>query len=240
MAASSITPSAFSMNNLCDELILYIFKYLDVPDLLAASRTSHRLRSLSTDPILHNHRRRTASLLLSAHLPFRPPLSALLPPTSTIYLTTTHVAARTLSRALVAIKLNRCLSRRPSAASLIDKGVLPRECYAKAGRGAMEGEVGLLGVGWGIVEARRKVEKERVKDGLRVWIGRMAGRIQSGGVQSGGCGVWGMVWRFSRGERGRSGRERDDGARMDSVEPGRSRVGGLRRFWEGMAEKAGQ
>ncbi|KAF2239749.1 hypothetical protein EV356DRAFT_499967 [Viridothelium virens] len=233
MAAPKTAATRFSLNDLCDELLLNIFHYLDVPDLLTASRTSRRFRKLSTDPILHAQRRRLATQRLSVRLPARPPLSSLLPPSSTIYLTTTHVAARTLSRALVAIKLNRCLSRRPSAASLIDKGVLPKECFVRE-KAAGGDEAVRSGVAWGIVEARRRVERERVKDGLRVWVGRMAGKIQSGRVERTGCGVWSMVWRFSRGERGR--RERERSARREEAIPGRSRVGGLRRFWEEIAE----
>jgi hypothetical protein len=38
MAASSKASPAFSLNDLCDELLLSIFDFLDVPDLLAASR----------------------------------------------------------------------------------------------------------------------------------------------------------------------------------------------------------
>ncbi|KAI9666145.1 MAG: hypothetical protein M1821_004080 [Bathelium mastoideum] len=273
MAASNPARPRCTLNDLCDELLLDIFHYLDVPDLLATSRTSHRLRTLSTDPILHAHRIRLASHRLARRLPRRPPLQALLPPVSAIYLTTTHVAARTLSRALVAIRLNHCLRRRPSAAALVDKGVLPGECFVRErrsgygrggnsggkgkgkGRGiAGAGGVGMgagggtgegrgegdvvrnTGVAWGIVEARRRVERERVKDGLRVKVARMARKIQTGRVEGrGACGgVWSMVWRFSRGEKGRGMREKEKGG--EEVSPGRTRVGGLRQFWEGMAE----
>ena len=43
MAASSIAAAGFSLNDLCDELLLNIFHFLDVPDLLAASRVSEKL-----------------------------------------------------------------------------------------------------------------------------------------------------------------------------------------------------
>lgn len=79
------------------------------------------------------------------------------------------------------------------------------------------------------------MERERVKDGLRVWVGRMAGRIESGRVQRSGCGVWGMVWRFSKGDKGR--RAQETTLRAEESVPGRARVGGLRKFWEGMAEE---
>ena len=202
-------------------------------DSASIVQTSRRFRALSTDPFLHARRLRVASQRLSIRLPARPPLSSLLPPSSTIYLTTTHAAARTLSRALVAIKLNRCLSRRPSAASLIDKGVLPEECFVRDKGGRGNEAIG-TGVAWGIVEVRRRVERERVKDGLRVWVGRMAGRIQSGRVERSGCGVWSMVWRFTKGEKGC--REKGK-VRSEDSSPGRTRVGGLRRFWEEMAER---
>jgi hypothetical protein len=195
-------------------------------------QTSRRFRKLSTDPVLHYHRIRQASHRLSHRLSARPSLASLLPPASSIYLTANHVAARTLARALVAIKLNRCLRQRPSAASLIDKGVLPSECFVRE-KGGASGEAVGIGVAWGIVEIRRRVERERVKDGLRVWVGRMAGKIQARGTRTSECGVWSMVWRFTKGEKERG--EREKGGECEERVPERSRVGGLRRFWEGMA-----
>ncbi|KAL2351297.1 hypothetical protein BJ546DRAFT_1067069 [Cryomyces antarcticus] len=207
-----------SLSSLPDELILHILHHLDIPELLAASRTSHRLRALTTDPLLHAHRRRRAANTLSILLAHRPPLRTLRPPASSIYLSGTHVAARSLFRNLVASRLNRQLARRPSRAELVTRNVLPAECAR--------------GVAGSICTARRRVEREMLMVGLRAWVGRKAEGIRRRGEKE-RVGVRGLAWRFARlgsGVVGIGGERRGaDG------EVGTARVGGLRLFWEGVA-----
>ncbi|KAI9826568.1 MAG: hypothetical protein M1832_006164 [Thelocarpon impressellum] len=231
------------MLTLSDELLLHIFAFLDVPELLSASRTCHRLRHISIDPILHQRRLAAASATLSHQLTHRPSLSSLAPPTSTIYLTRTHLAARALSRSLVAIRLNRSLSRRPSAVSLVKSNILPRECC---------GPDGGYGVGAGcispaLIGARRSVERERVKDRLRQQqVGAAKGRelAQNRGwlaaedadreKERERPSVRHLAARFTRWGRGR---DRDGRKRAVEMGPPRAKVLGLRRFWEGVGRE---
>lgn len=104
---------------------------------------------------------------------------------------TTQISLR-LARNLVAIRLARRLPLRPSAETLVQRGVLPEEC--------VEGTVAP-----GLVAKRRAVERERLKDGLRRWVG----------------GVW-------RGEV----RERAEGVKKSEEKTGVGRVWRLKRFWE--------
>jgi hypothetical protein len=87
------------------------------------------------------------------------------------------------------------LPLRPSAEALVQRGVLPGEC--------VEGSVAP-----GLVAKKRAVERERLKDGLRRWVG----------------GVW-------KGEV----RERGEGVRKFEESRGVGRVWKLRRFWERMS-----
>ncbi|KAI9759245.1 MAG: hypothetical protein M4579_002454 [Chaenotheca gracillima] len=170
MEATSKPP--LSLLNFCDEVLLNIFEFLDIPELLNTSRTCHHLRSIALDPLLHRTRLHEASNRLSQSLALRPPLASLQPPTSTIYLTSTHQAARTLSRRLIAGRLNRSLSRRPSASDLVGCNILPGECCAHdkaTGQIVWGGTWGVV-VAPGLVGARRKIERERVKDRLRRWL----------------------------------------------------------------------
>lgn len=64
-------------------------------------------------------------------------------------------------------KLGRKLERRPSIRSLVELNIIPEECAAtKRGSGAW--------VSPRLVETRRKVIKEGLKDGLRAWVERRA------------------------------------------------------------------
>ena len=161
-------------------------------------------------------------------LPRRPPLYKLQPPVSTIYLTRTHVAARKLHWSLVCIRLSRQLSRRPKLSSLISENKIPHEC-CKYDRNSGEFVLG-TGVAGALVERKRRVEREQIKEGLRVWLDRKARDIKSR-TKEGGVGV--MVWRFSRkmklGEL-----NNDDAVLTTRPQKDSTRVAGLRRFWEGL------
>ncbi|KAI9706621.1 MAG: hypothetical protein M1836_003630 [Candelina mexicana] len=236
--ASNIGPS-ISLLALCDELLLLICSSLDIPELLSASRVCYRFRSIALDPILHAHRLQYASVLLAYSLPQRPPLSSLLPPISSIYLSSVHFRARTLSRSFISIKLNRSLSQRPSASSLITSNILPEECCRQDSRTGQIIWGG--GVAPGIIGVKRKIEKEQLKDGLRVWIARRADAVEKrlhSGQEREKPSVRSLVQRFARraGGKEREGRwgkgvlER----RKKANEPTRAHVLGLKRFWEGV------
>ncbi|KAI1858183.1 hypothetical protein JX265_010851 [Neoarthrinium moseri] len=181
-----------NLDELPNEVLMHILGYLEVCDLLATSRTNHHLRALSLQPILQHHRLRRVRLSLPTLLlsPCRPTLGDLI--ARHIFLTHTTQISRRLARSLVAIRLSRRLPLRPTAASLVQRGVLPGEC--------VEGHVAP-----GLVAKKRAVERERLKDGLRRWVG----------------GVW-------RGEVGKRG----EGVRRTEESRGVGRVWRLRRFWE--------
>lgn len=82
------------------------------------------------------------------------------------------------------------------------------------------------GVAGALVERKRRLEREQIKEGLRVWLERKARNIRL--RKDGGVGV--LVWRFSRKLRmGEPGKD----CRVSSAErPQKERVSGLRRFWE--------
>ncbi|KAL1297811.1 hypothetical protein AAFC00_006340 [Neodothiora populina] len=215
-----------SLANLPDELVLRVLSFLDIPELLAISRVSHHLRCVALDPILHSHRLRTSSYNLASFLPHRPRLQALQPPASYIYLTRTTLAARKLCFSLALVSLNRFLARRPPLSSLVNANIVPRDCCRHDRR---SGEM-LISSGT-IVERKRKIEREKVKEGLRVWLERKAGAI--GRRKDAGVGI--LVWRFSK--RARTGAQ-DTSSKQRQSNPGlcemaeSGKVRGLRRFWE--------
>jgi hypothetical protein len=212
--------------HLPDELLLHILSYLDIPDLLSFSRTSHHMRHLSIDPLLHLHRLHRASSTLSRYFPLRPSLAELM--AHRIYITRTTLAARSLGRNLIKIKLNRQLLKRPSAEQLVEMGVLPKECYGRQGAACLAPS---------LVETKRKVERERVKDVLRGWVEewrrRGSERRERGAGGEEKLDVRRMARRFAG-----QGREVEKevprwGRRVDVKEaPTRAKVLGLRRFWE--------
>lgn len=69
--------------------------------------------------------------------------------------------SRRLAWSLVSIRLSRRLAARPSAAALVERSVLPKEC--------VPGMAGVY-VAPGLVAKRLAIEKQKVKDGLRRWI----------------------------------------------------------------------
>ncbi|KAF2485695.1 hypothetical protein BDY17DRAFT_322517 [Neohortaea acidophila] len=228
-------PSTMSFYDLPDEIVIYILWFLDVDALLATAKTSHSLRTLSLDPILHRLRLKYAHARVAHLLPLRPPLRYLQPPLSTIHLTRTHVAARKLHWSLVRIRLSRQLSRRPKLSSLISENKIPVEC-CKYDRRSGEFVLG-TGVAGQLVERKRRVEREQMKAGLRVWLERKARDISSRPRGEGGVGV--MVWRFSRKLKLAASASAAADTRlqcgMAMREPERDRVNRLRRFWEGIA-----
>ena len=206
-----------------DELLLHILTYLDIPELLSLSRTTTHFRALSHDPLLHASRLFRASITLEHSITTRRSLADLM--AHRIYITRTTLAARTLGRNLIKIKLNRQLSNRPSPERLVDLGVLPMECYTKGAGGFLAPS---------LIEVKRRVEKERVKDVLRGWIDewrRRGGERDEAPEQK--TDVRRMARRFAR---EREGRERDLPRWGKAVErkedPARAKVLGLRKFWE--------
>jgi hypothetical protein len=228
---------------LSPELLLLILSYLDIPDLLSCSRTCHLLRKLSLDPLLHSSRLHRAFIALNHYLPVRPPLSELMG--QRIYVTRTTLTARKLGRNLIKIKLNRQLSRRPSAESLVGRGVLPAECFkycagsAHAGRDFKGGYVGLAP---SLVETKRRIEREKVKDVLRGWVEewkRRGSDSRDAEAENQRPDVRRIARKFAR--EGRTGeREKESrwgrAAKRERELPTRAKVLGLRRFWEKVAE----
>ncbi|KAL2161850.1 hypothetical protein VTH06DRAFT_7634 [Thermothelomyces fergusii] len=190
--------------------------YLEVCDLLAASRTSHHLRALALNPHLHQVRLRRTRAVLPPLLtsPSRPSRADLV--RRSIVLTHTAFASRRLARSLASIRLARQLAKRPSAETLVERCVLPPECLPPAprpsaapsgddGRRRHGGYAGVAPVAPALVARKRAVERERVKDGLRAWVG--------------------SVW---KGEVGK----RQEKVKMWEERAGVGRVWRLRRFWE--------
>ena len=162
-------------------------------------QTSHYLRVLSLAPILHHLRLRRTRAILPPMLasPSRPSLADLI--RRSIFLTNTTVVSRRLARNLVAIRLQRRLAARPSAEALVERCVLPPECIpGKAIDGSSM-------VAPALVARKRAVERQRVKDNLRKWVG--------------------SVW---RGEV----LHREEGIKRWEERVGVGRVWRLRRYWE--------
>jgi len=110
--------------------------------------------------------------------------------------------------------------------SLVNANIVPKECCR---RDRQSGE--MLIATAGILERKRKVEREKVKEGLRVWLERKAGEI--GRKKDVGVGI--LVWRFSKRAKAVpcdvSGLQpRLSHASWEGHEAGRVRR--LRRFWE--------
>ncbi|EDN99284.1 hypothetical protein SS1G_02136 [Sclerotinia sclerotiorum 1980 UF-70] len=119
------------------------------------------------------------------------------------------------------------LGQRPSIKTLVEKNVLPKECY---GHGK---------VAPGLVGIKRKVERERVKDGLRAWVEGWKGRVgererEVEGTREGKVEVRWLVRRFARRDGNESVVGRGTwGRKVERRElPARAKVLGLRRFWE--------
>jgi hypothetical protein len=125
-----------------------------------------------------------------------------------------------LGRNLIKIKLNRKLLGRPSAEALVQKGVLPAECYKG-------------GMAPGLVETKRRVERERVKDLLRGWVEEWRRRVGDREVEGEKMDVRRMARRFAKsGERESESRWGKLAGEKRRELPTRAKVLGLRRFWE--------
>ncbi|RPB24427.1 hypothetical protein L211DRAFT_163094 [Terfezia boudieri ATCC MYA-4762] len=74
------TTNVDTLSSIPDEIILSILTYLDISDIFSLIKTSHRLRTISLDPLLHHQRLLRAKNFLSHALPQRPPLEALRSP----------------------------------------------------------------------------------------------------------------------------------------------------------------
>ncbi|KAK0673087.1 hypothetical protein QBC41DRAFT_396946 [Cercophora samala] len=198
--ASNVSRGEFSQ--LPNEVLLHILSYLEVCDLLATSRTSHHLRTLSLSPHLHRLRLRLARTTLPTRLdsPSRPTLTDLV--RRSIFLTNTTIISRRLARSFVSIRLSRQLAARPPPEVLVERCVLPAECLP--GKKAA--------VAPALVARKRAVERERVKDRLRGFVG--------------------SVW-------GGKVREKEEGVKQWEERSGVGRVWRLRRFWEGVSREQG-
>lgn len=145
-----------SIEALPAEVILRILSFLSINDLHSLTLTSHTLRRLSCDPVLHLQRLHLASHILSVSLPRRPSLDRISPPRAWIFLSRTHVLARAVSRSLISVRLNHNLLRRPSADSLVDRAILPRECTSYSSP-----------VSPALIQSRQAVLRECLKASLR-------------------------------------------------------------------------
>ncbi|KAL2759275.1 hypothetical protein ACRALDRAFT_2093874, partial [Sodiomyces alcalophilus JCM 7366] len=158
------------------------------------AQTSHHLRLLSLAPILRIYRLRYTRAVLPPLLASRPTLSDLV--SRSIFLTQANIVSRRLGRFFVSKRLARSLAARPSPEALVERAVLPPECV----RGMAN-----VHVAPGLVARRRAIEKQKVKDRLRRWVGA----------------VWkGKVM------------QREEGMRQWEQSRGVGRVWRLRRFWE--------
>ncbi|EXA47673.1 hypothetical protein FOQG_04230 [Fusarium oxysporum f. sp. raphani 54005] len=194
-----------SLEDLPNEVLFHIMGFLDVNDLLSTSRTSHLLRDISQAPILHHYRLQRARINLPSRLssPSRPTLADLI--ARSIFMTHTSIVSRKLARSLVSIRLSRRLAARPSAAALVERSVLPKECVPG---------MASVHVAPAIVAKKKAIEKERVKDGLRQWIAsRWKREVKE---RQDGVRKWeesrgiGRVWRLRRfWERVSRGEEQD-------------------------------
>ena len=111
-----------------------------------------------------------------------------------IFLTSTTVVSRKLTRSLVSIRLSRRLAARPPAHVLVERCVLPPECAPGIGH-----------VAPALAARTRAVEREKLKDSLRRWVG--------------------AVWQREVGRRSERIRKCDESL-------GVGKVWRLRKFWE--------
>ncbi|CAD0115245.1 unnamed protein product, partial [Aureobasidium uvarum] len=223
----SLTRTIPSLEALPDELLLQIMSDLDYPFLLALSRVSHRLRSVSLDHVLYLHRLHMSSVHLLSFLPQRPSLRSIQPPASAIYLTRTHVAARNLHFRLLSATLNRSLSRRPTVSSLVNARILPKDCCR---RDRSSGEI--IVTHSGLYERKRKLELEKFKEGMRIWLEKKARAISRRKSIVGGVGI--LVWRFTKRSKGPDDLPTEPSSHACSEN---YHVSSLRRFWEDIGSK---
>lgn len=87
-----------------------------------------------------------------------------------------------------------------------------------------------LGVAGPLVERKRRLERETLKEGLRVRLERKVCAIKE---RKQGVGVGALIWRFSRRLRLSAITERCESLSREEW-PKKGRVGNLRRFWESL------
>lgn len=118
------------------------------------------------------------------------------------------------------------MSRRPKPSTLISANILPRECCSYDRR---SGEfLWGTGVAGALVERKRKVEREQIKEGLRVWLERKAREIRAR-KNEGGVGM--LVWRFSR--KVKLSDPKAESSHWRDM-PKKDKVTGLKRFFEAL------
>ncbi|KIX05776.1 uncharacterized protein Z518_03748 [Rhinocladiella mackenziei CBS 650.93] len=144
-----------SLETLPPEVLICIFSFLDVPDLLQVSRTCHVLRNLACDPLLHLERLHHASYTLSIALARRPLKSSISPPNSWIWLSKTNVLSRQISKSLIRIRLSHNLEHRPSPHELVERAILPSTCTSYSSP-----------VSPALIQSQQAVQRRRLMDGL--------------------------------------------------------------------------
>ena len=130
--------------------------------------------------------------------PQRPSLAELIQ--RSIFLTNTTVVSRKLARSLVTIRLSHRLAARPPVHVLVERCVLPPACAPGIGH-----------VAPALAARTRAIEREKLKDGLRSWIG--------------------AVWQREVGRRSERIRRSDESV-------GVGKVWRLRKFWERVSRSA--
>lgn len=90
------------------------------------------------------------------------------------------------------------------------------------------------GVAGSLVERKRQLERERLKEGLKVWLERKACAIKTRKDKGAGVGV--LVWRFSKRPRFGGASDAREHRQLDSRVK-KDRVSSLKRFWESMGSE---
>lgn len=200
-------PSRDLLSALPTEIILTIASYLDINDVYALSKTSHRLRTISQDPVLQKKRLRCARSFLSQALPKRPSLDSLRPPNRRIYMSGRDITTRSLAQSLTRVKLNRQLQNRTDPETLIEKGVLPAKYLRKrasasvasvsARRMIPPGESYSYTISPSLLPTCVELENKLVRANLRRLVGskKIGGRRRNPGPVSTKTerGYWGVI-----------------------------------------------
>jgi hypothetical protein len=170
--------------------------------------------------------------------------------------------ARQVSQRLAGIRLNRQLGRRPSVGELVERGVLPTDCFvlvpnrrsldtaslaSNQGPPKLERQLGKRKEEWvrttispQVIATRQSLERERLKDRLRSFLsgkGRaeMERRIKEQRARE-QDGVRVLVRRFARRDKGEVNAPMYGtgtlGKKGIGNRPARAHVLGMRRFWE--------
>ncbi|ETI27732.1 hypothetical protein G647_00181 [Cladophialophora carrionii CBS 160.54] len=143
------------LESLPPEVLLRVLSFLEVPDLLQVSRTSHALRDIACDPLLHLERLHHVSYTLSTLLARRPSKASISPPNSWIWLSKTNVLSRQISKSLIRIRLSHNLEHRPSPYDLVQRAILPSACTSYSSH-----------VSPVLIQSQQAVQRRKLKDGL--------------------------------------------------------------------------